>query len=56
MADETVADIHKRLAELPCLEHSNALGRLQGQFVIIVALQLAQITGLVAVVWKVFGG
>ena len=51
-------DIRDRLARNESLlqVQSNAIGRLQGQLGIIIGLQLAQVSALVAVAVKVFGG
>ena len=51
-------DLQSRLAEQDRAihRHDSAIGRLQGQFGIIIGLQLAQVTGLIAILFKVFGG
>jgi len=50
-------DIHRRLTEQTGIlqEHSASIGRLQGQFGIIIGLQLAQVAALVTILVRVFG-
>lgn len=49
-------DVQRRIGQTEgaIQEHSRSIGRLQGQFGIIIGLQLAQVAALVTIIVKVF--